>query len=65
MTIAEVLKRVAEIEAEKESFWEAHRLEDSLHQDVLRAIAAGVAEPDALAKAAMQTTAITFSRMYD
>ncbi len=66
MTVEEVQQQVALIEQKKDDDDDdvAHRLEDKLHQHVLRAIAAGAPNPAELAAEALKTLAIDFSRWY-
>lgn len=64
ITIDEATARVAEIQQQDcpESF---HRMEDQLHQDVLRAIADGTAEdPCELARLALSTLDVDMERWY-
>lgn len=62
MTIEEVAERVEKIRAEADDPETAHSWEDRLHQDVLRAIKNGAANPDLLAGAALATESIRFPR---
>ena len=63
MTVEEVKKRVAEIEAMKNDDEGAHIAEDALHQDVLYAIAGGRCDdPRGCANEALRTKEIEFSR---
>jgi hypothetical protein len=63
MTIQEVQRRLEEIRAVAHDDEMAHSSEDSLHQDVLTAIASGsCVDPAACAKAALTSNDILFSR---
>lgn len=63
MTVDEINKRVEEIRANSGDDESAHSYEDSLHQDVLAAIAEGRREDAAAcAKAALATIGIKFGR---
>ncbi len=63
MTVDEVKKRVAYIEACKRDNEAAHSAEDEIHQDVLRAIAEGrCADPAACAAEALKSLDISFAR---
>lgn len=67
MSEDEVLKRVEAIAAQEHAsgVWDdetAHGMEDALWADVLRAIAAGDADAPALARAALTTQEMNFSR---
>lgn len=62
LTVKEVIRRVEEIRAIAVDDEVAHGREDDLHQDVLRAIAAGASNPVGLASCALETTHIEFSR---
>lgn len=64
MTIEEVRKRVSDIRDTVDDPETAHSAEDQLHQDVLQAIADGAAEPRLLARAALKTLKLEFSRWY-
>lgn len=66
MTVDEVKRRVAEIEALAFDDEAAHSEEDKLRADVLRAIAAGdCADPAAIAQAVLETSKIDFARWCD
>ena len=62
MTVEDVIKRVAEIRAKAGDDEVAHGMEDQLHQDVLREIAAGNTQAAALAREALRTEEIEFCR---
>lgn len=62
MTTEEIQKRVAEIAAMSGDPESAHSAEDTLHQDVLQAIADGAAAPATLALEALKTWEIGFPR---
>lgn len=62
MDVKEVEARVEAIRENRDDDESAHGQEDELHQDVLRAIAAGAPNAQELAKAALETTVINFSR---
>jgi hypothetical protein len=63
MTPEDVKRRVEKIRNSKGDDELAHSLEDELHADVLRAIAASTAHPaDLCAKAALETLDIPFAR---
>jgi len=66
MSPEEVKKRVAAIEAAMDDDEVAHGMEDELHQDVLHAISRGECEgcEMAVAKAALKTLKLDFSRWY-
>lgn len=62
MTVVDVIASVAEIEAIKMDDEAAHGKEDSLREDVLRAIADGHPDARGLAVEALKTSEINFSR---
>lgn len=62
MTIAEIERRIAHIEAIRGDDESAHSAEDDLRADVLRAIANGAADAAAMAKLALTTERIEFAR---
>jgi hypothetical protein len=72
MTVDEVDRRVSriaalargEIESPSRDAW-AHSEEDALYLDVLRAIATGAANAEVLARAAIKTSEIKFSRWFE
>jgi hypothetical protein len=64
MTPDDVKSRVAAIEAESGDNETAHCDEDALYQAVLLAIAEGAAEPRELAREALKTSELTFTRWY-
>lgn len=59
--IHRAIGRIAEAAAE-DDFERAHSLHDHLFRDVLRAIAAGAADPAALARAALAAEFVTYTR---
>jgi hypothetical protein len=64
MTLIEIQARVRDVCDSRGDDERAHALEDSLHQDVLRAIALCDldCDPSVAASAALATTAIDFAR---
>jgi hypothetical protein len=62
MTPTEVRKRVREIRRNAKDDEIAHELEDALRRDVLTAIAKGAKSAPALAREALRSTEIDFSR---
>lgn len=62
MTISEVKKQVAYMKTIIHDDEAAHQCEDNLWQSVLQAIAEGAENPVELAKAALETKDIGFSR---
>ena len=64
MNVAEVQKRVAAIRASADDDEGAHCDEDTLHRDVLKAIAAGAEDAPGLASAVLETQDIEFGRWY-
>ena len=65
LTCADVAERVQAIAALAEyDDEEAHKQEDALYHDVLRAITTGHPDPDALARAALETEKLSFGRWY-
>lgn len=63
LTVADILQRVADIQALADDPEVAHSCEDALHSDVLAAIAQGACDdPAACAAAALTTQAIDFPR---
>jgi hypothetical protein len=62
MTPADVLQKVADIEAAKGDPEIAHGLEDDLYRSVLSAIAHGARNPKSLADAALHTQLVDFPR---
>ena len=64
MTLEEVRQRTAAIDDTSDDPELAHREEDRLYRDVLIAIATGVANPQELAKAAIETQELDFDRYY-
>jgi hypothetical protein len=64
MTEAEVRERVARIDELADSVEEAHREEDRLYSDVLKAIAAGADNPMGLARAALTASHLDIARSY-
>jgi phage shock protein A len=65
LTVEDVKARVKEIkESAKMDYNGAHAMEDSLYEDVLKAISKGKCDdPATLAKEALKTTKIKFARM--
>lgn len=64
MTLQEVIDRVEEIKSKADDPEAAHSDEDGLWADVLAAIARGNANAQGLAREALKTTEIEFSRWY-
>lgn len=65
MKVEDVKRRVGEIAARADFNDQAHSMEDSLHSDVLRAIASGTAEdPVACAREALRTEDLEFERWF-
>ncbi len=64
MTVDEVLARVAQIDATADLVERAHMEEDRLYHDVMRAIAAGAANPAGLAQAVLATEDLGLDRYY-
>lgn len=64
ITLEEIASGLARIDGIKADDERAHKLEDELHQEVLRAIADGAPDAAELARAALQTKDIDFSRWY-
>lgn len=62
LTVKDVRREVANIARMAGDDEGAHAAEDALHQEVLQAIAAGAADAPALARAALKTRDIEFSR---
>jgi len=62
MDIKEIRKKIKEIPLDDAEY--AHRDEDKLRDDVLKAIARGVDNPKALAREVLKTSNIKFSRWY-
>jgi hypothetical protein len=62
LTVREVQERVAEVFMARDDDELAHNREDALHIAVLEAIAAGAPNAAELARAAMRTREIDFSR---
>ncbi|MEU5426879.1 hypothetical protein AB0H73_14920 [Streptomyces olivoreticuli] len=62
MTVEDVARRLAEIAHHQDDSEAAHGLEDQLHADVLRAIAAGAPDAEILAAAALRSETLDFSR---
>ena len=63
-TLDDVKRRVQGIAAVAGDDEVAHSREDDLHQDVLRAVAAGHPDSGKLARAALRTRRIMFKRWY-
>lgn len=64
MTVAYVEKRIRQIAAIQDDDERAHALEDKLWKQVLRAIANGASDGQALAAAAIKTKKLKFCRWY-
>lgn len=62
MTVKQIEKRLEEIKASCEDYEHAHSEEDSLFEDVLKAIARGHQGAAELAKAALKSKKIDFTR---
>ena len=62
MDVDQVRNRVRHIDNIRSDDEAAHAEEDTLHQDVLQAIADGAANPAALAEEALKTKNIDFAR---
>ncbi len=64
MTVDEIRARVARIDATADLVEKAHREEDRLYHDVMRAIAGGASNPTELAEAALATKDLGLDRYY-
>lgn len=68
LSIAKIKERLAKLELNRESDATAHEDEDTLHQDVLRAIASGniddIGTAQAFASLVLKSTQIDFCRWY-
>jgi len=64
MTVEEVRQRVAQIDDIADDGERAHRDEDRLFCDVLKAIADGAPDPAGLARAALESRDLDFDRNY-
>lgn len=64
MTVEEVRQRVVEIDEISDDGELAHRREDGLFCDVLKAIAEGAPDAAALARAALESRELVFDRYY-
>ncbi|RLU81209.1 hypothetical protein CTZ27_33160 [Streptomyces griseocarneus] len=62
MSVEDVAHRLAEIAHHQDDDEVAHGLEEQLHSDVLRAIAAGAPDAQILAAAALRSETIDFAR---
>ena len=64
MTAADILKRIESVKqmAAEQDDAKAHGMEDDLHVEVLEAIASGATNPEVLARTALMTRQIKFSR---
>ena len=62
MTVDEIKARVEEIARERDDDERAHGMEDKLWEDVLQAIAEGHSAPAEIARQALASRAIKFSR---
>ena len=64
MTVDDVQARVARIDATADLVESAHKEEDRLYYDVLKAIAEGASNPAGLARAALATHDLGLERYY-
>lgn len=64
MKVEDVRRAVARIERASVDDEQAHAMEDALRDRVLRAIARGHEAPAELAREALQTSRVEFSRWY-
>ncbi|WP_367134482.1 MULTISPECIES: hypothetical protein [Streptomyces] len=64
LTVEDVARRLAEIAHHQGDPEAAHGMEDELHADVLRAIAAGAPDAETLAAAALRSTTLDFACWY-
>lgn len=64
ISIEDVRQRVADIDDSSDDGEIAHRKEDRLFCDVLKAIADGAPEPAELARAALESRNLDFDRYY-
>jgi hypothetical protein len=64
MTVKDVQRRVAEIDALGNDPESAHGSEDQLYVEVLTAIAEGVSNPGELAAAALKAAELDYTRWY-
>lgn len=62
MTLSEVKDTVIAITEHKDDFEVAHCMEDSLYENVLKAIVAGNPEAQVMAQEALKTKQIDFAR---
>ncbi|MBB4893368.1 hypothetical protein FHS39_002399 [Streptomyces olivoverticillatus] len=62
LTVEDVARRLAEIAHHQHDDEAAHSLEDQLHADVLRTIAAGAPDAEFLAAAALRSGTVNFAR---
>ena len=62
MNLQDVIRIVNDVEARKGDDESAHSLEDDLHQSVLAEVALGNPQSKAMAKEALKTLEIKFSR---
>jgi hypothetical protein len=68
MTVDEIRARVTVVRVwgvDHENFVEAHKAEEQLWEDVLRAIAAGAPDPATLATEALKSRLVTYPRGFD
>ena len=64
MTVDEIRARVAQIDATADLVEKAHREEDRLYREVMRAIAGGASNPVELAQAVLATEDLGLDRYY-
>lgn len=60
--LRQIKKRVEELEADHHDDEVAHSIEDSIRHDALEAIAFGAASPRDIARVALRTSKLDFSR---
>jgi hypothetical protein len=64
ITVDEIRDRIARIDDASDDSEHAHREEDRLYCDVLKAIADGAPDPAGLARAALEARDLLFDRCY-
>ncbi len=64
ISVDEIRQRVLDIDDRSDDSEAAHRAEDRLYRDVLRAVAAGAPNAAELAKAALEANELLFDRHY-
>jgi hypothetical protein len=64
MTVDEIRARVAQIDETADLVEKAHREEDRLYREVMRAIADGASNPAELARAVLATEELGLDRYY-